>query len=93
MAISTTGKQAKPSTVEQEKPVKEPVVPPAEQKAPILEWFSIFRLGDNDYRIVKQEAPLQLDAKYGPPMRLPVEVWDRWQIEAEEMLSRKIAEW
>jgi hypothetical protein len=59
----------------------------------VMEWFTVRRYGDNDYRIVKQLAPLLVTATPGPRMTLPAEVWDRWQIDAEEMLSRNIKDW
>jgi hypothetical protein len=59
----------------------------------VLEWFSVCKIGDNDYRVVKQKAPILRSAEFGIPMRLPAEVWERWQVDAEEMLSQKISEW
>lgn len=67
------------------------ISPRGPAKSPeLLEWYTVVRVADNDYRVVSCKAPLPVEVTRGPKMVIPEEIYDRWQIDAEKMLSRAI---
>lgn len=72
--------------------------PPSETESAtnerLHEWFTVVRFGDNDFRVVSARAPLPSPSDYvkGQKMVIPEEIYDRWAVDAESMLSRAVEE-
>jgi hypothetical protein len=69
-------------------------VEPEARNERLYEWFTVVQFGDNDFRVVSARAPLPSPTDYvkGQKMVIPEEIYDRWAIDAEPMLSRAVEE-